>query len=53
MELEPIKVLSKKEITTEKIIIHHERLIITERAIRKDLTITVGLVNHKIETQDQ
>ena len=24
-----------------------------ERVIRKDLTITVGLVNHKIETQDQ
>jgi hypothetical protein len=53
MELEPIKILSRKEITIEKIIIRHERLIITERVIRKDLTITVGLVNHQIETQDQ
>ena len=53
MELEPIKILSKKEITTEKLTIRHERLIITERVIRIDLTITVGLVNHQIETQDQ
>ena len=51
--LGPIKIPFKKELTTEKIIIRHEKLIPIERLIRKGLTITVGLANHQTETQDQ